>query len=74
MSATTTTKPSKDEVLAQRATTARKLIATAQRTATRIGSDEAVNRSTRTRNAIKVKADAFDHIAAVMAGKPWPPE
>lgn len=61
--------PSNDELLANRATKARKLAAAAQRKAAKMTADMGQNRSTRQRNAIKVKADALDQIALVLAGK-----
>jgi hypothetical protein len=54
---------------AERAEKAHKLALAAHRKAARVGSDEAVNRSTRQRNVMRAKADAFDQIALVLAGK-----
>lgn len=66
---TTLEAPTKTEQLAERAARARKLAAAAQRKAQKIAADEALNRSTRTRNALKLKADTLDQVADVLAGK-----
>jgi hypothetical protein len=54
---------------AMRAEKVRAVVTSANRRAARVGSDEKVNRSTRQRNVLKAKADAFDHIALILAGK-----
>jgi hypothetical protein len=48
---------------------ARTAIASAKRKASRVKSDEAVAPATRYRNAMKVKAEAFDAIDLILAGK-----
>jgi hypothetical protein len=52
-----------------RAEKVRAVVTSANRRAARVGSDEKVNRSTRQRNVLKAKADAFDRIALILAGK-----
>lgn len=57
------------EVLVNRNKAARKLIAAANRKAAKLREDEKLNRSTRQRQALLVKADALDEVGLVLAGK-----
>lgn len=52
-----------------RVTNARKVINTTKRKVTQTSADQSINRSTRARNVLKAKADAFDQVSAVLAGK-----
>jgi hypothetical protein len=54
---------------ATRATAALKIATAAQRKAARVASDVEVNRSTRTRAALRLRSDALDDVVAVLAGK-----
>lgn len=65
----TTVAPSKDEQLAARAQKAKRVIAAAQRKSVALAGDQAQNRTTRNRNAMKHKADALDRVAEILAGK-----
>ncbi|HWF25194.1 MAG TPA: hypothetical protein VG275_07095 [Solirubrobacteraceae bacterium] len=53
----------------ERAQSAQKLARSAQRKAAKIAGDPDRNRSTRARAALKIKADALDEVAKVLAGK-----
>lgn len=48
---------------------ARRVATTAINQAAQIAADEEVNRSTRTRAAFKLKAEALDQVARILAGK-----
>ncbi|MGD0386295.1 MAG: hypothetical protein ABSB73_09180 [Solirubrobacteraceae bacterium] len=61
--------PADTELLAPRAALGLRLGSAAQRKAARIKADPARNRSTQTRAALRVKADALDEVVAVLAGK-----
>jgi hypothetical protein len=65
----TTATQSKDEMMAERAAAAKKLTAATARKVTKILGEQTVDRSTRTRHVLKAKAEAFDQIANVLAGK-----
>lgn len=61
--------PITPEVLAERANAAKKVAAAANRKAAKVAGDESVNRSTRARAALKIKADGLDQVIAALAGK-----
>lgn len=48
---------------------ARRVATQAINNAAVVAADESVNRSTRTRSAYKIKADALDQVARILAGK-----
>ena len=53
----------------ERVTKARKAIAAANRKAAKLRDNQEVNRTTRARNALLVKADALDQVGLILAGK-----
>lgn len=53
----------------ERIVTARKIVSSTKRNATRILADEHTNHSTNIYRSLRIKADAFDEIALVLAGK-----
>lgn len=57
------------ELLAERATGAKKIVEKARRRARTIAANESLNRSTRQRHVLKAKADAFDEIEKALAGR-----
>lgn len=63
-----TTTQASPEIIAERVQSARKTITGAQRKAKRVHADLSVNRTTRARNALKIKADALDQVAGILAG------